>query len=174
MRMSDPGPQMFIGPERPTPEAFDAVSNPPEKAIASKPDGGLWTSTVRDDGGSAWLDWCHANDWFGPDDRIWILEPENPVDLLVIDDARDLYSALAEYERDDVPEFVGRVFSPFDWDALADDFDGFRVSERGQIATRFSTPGLYGWDAESTVWFRWAFSSVEDRGPVHDAPEVDA
>ena len=54
----------------------------------------------------------------------------------------------------------GRIYVP-DFEQLAIDYDGVHITESGESATRHTEPGLYGWDCESTVWFRWAFSNVQ-------------
>jgi|SRR5580765_3814057 len=60
-----------------------------------------------------------------------------------------------------------------DWLAVAARHDGIHLTDRGQGDTRLTMPlSLYGWDCESTIWFRWAFTRVT---PVADLafPEAD-
>lgn len=168
---SDVGTQVFIGPTRPDPERFDEPTNRDDLSI--KPAGGLWTSTLRDDGGCAWLDWCRANDW-GPadDDHIYVLEPEPNARVIVIDGVDDMRSAQDTFARVDLHPAISRSFAALDYEEIAETYDAVHVTDQGQRETRFSRPGLYGWDCESTVWLRWAFESVVDRGPVAEAVEL--
>jgi len=49
-----------------------------------------------------------------------------------------------------------------DWEEIAKHYDGVMLTEAGQVHTRYSRPlSLYGWDCESTVWFRDVFEGVK-------------
>lgn len=55
-----------------------------------------------------------------------------------------------------------------DWSKVVRDWDGVHLSTGGYLTTEdvsFQREGvkteLRGWNMESTVWLRWAFSSVE-------------
>jgi len=49
-----------------------------------------------------------------------------------------------------------------DWERISKEYDAVMLTEDGQVHTRFSRPlSLYGWDCESTVWFRDVFESVK-------------
>lgn len=137
-----------------------------------KPDhvGGLWTSTYDPRHGSGWVQWCLAEE-FGCDRSdprfpIWTLEPEPDARICRIDSYADLEAVVAEY-----PHRVERSHGWTDiaphWERLADDFNAVHLTEQGQWATRLTHPlNLYGWDCESTLWLRWAFSGVADLGLV--------
>jgi hypothetical protein len=56
------------------------------------------------------------------------------------------------------------AFQPLDFERMAQDFDGMHLTDEGQWSTRLTQPSLYGWDCESTCWFRWMFDRVE-QGP---------
>lgn len=122
-----------------------------------KPVGAFWTSTYIDNS-SAWLDWCDYEqpDWIKPYNFLLTVDPYAKV--YVIDTLADLERLIARYPytplRDTFLVYV-------DWAAMANDYDGIQVTESGQWATRLTTPGLYGWDCESTAWFRWVFTHVE-------------
>ena len=157
--------QSFIGSTRPQPALFDPIENRDDGII--KPDGGLWTSSVKDGEPCAWLQWCRA-EHFGLSDetRCWWLDPDPEARVLVIDSETDTTRILDAYERTDDVGGVGRMFAAFDYEAMADDYDGLRLTSTGQRETRFSKPGMYGYDCESTIWFDWVFTSVTDGGPV--------
>jgi hypothetical protein len=57
-----------------------------------------------------------------------------------------------------------------DWFDVSRDWDGVRLSTAGWLTAEDVThesdgvkTELRGWDMESTVWFRWSFSSVKGR-----------
>lgn len=156
------GLQAFVHTEEPRQERFNRPTNTDRPV--HKPDGGLWTSTLRDDGSCAWLDWCRGADW-GPEEdaHLYALEPAADISVLEIDSAEDLTRALEKWERDNYPISIYRLL---DFEALAEEYDAIHLTERGVWQTRFSIPGFYGWDCESTLWLRWAFRSAENCGPV--------
>lgn len=164
MNGTELGTQAFIHDEEPRPERFDPPTN--TESPVHKPDGGLWTSTLRADGSCAWLDWWRSHDWdLWEGATLYALEPEANLSVLEIDSEADFQRALAEWERED-----RLVRGPFDrkldFEAMADEYDAIHLTETGRLETRFITPGLYSWDCECTLWLRWSFRSVETRGPV--------
>lgn len=79
---------------------------------------------------------------------------------------------LAHYEADQL--LVTMRWLKFS--EMAKQFDGMHLTDNGQWATRlppFDSPNLYGWDCESTLWFRWAFDKVEDGGLVVVGNELE-
>lgn len=51
-------------------------------------------------------------------------------------------------------------------EAIAKKYDAVHLTSEGQWRTRHSTPNLYGWDCESTLWLRWKFEKVEYIGEM--------
>lgn len=144
--------QVFIHPERPHPDRLDPISNRPQ----FKPEGGLWTSSYRDES-SAWVNWMQAEQWYNHSDATaWLLTPDDP-DIYQIDTLTDLKVLASEFPNEDSP----LSYTALDYEAIADVFDGIWLTQQGQWQTRFSHPNLYGWDCESTLWFEWCFENAE-------------
>lgn len=104
--------------------------------------------------------------WYGPNTHgfnVWLLEVDQSARVYTVDTVSDLKQLHKSYggvrDRGDLSYF--RFLAAWlDWHAIAQDFDGVHLTERGQALTRFSDPSLYGWDCESTAWFRWVFTDV--------------
>jgi len=133
------------------------VKNSPE--LLNKGVGGLWTSHYNKVTGSEFVDYCkdistlRLKEWKG-----FILTPSLEAKVLVIDTLEDLLSALNRYERETILPFSRNL----DFEKMAEDYDAIHLTRNGQIETRHSFPtSLYGWDVESTHWFRWKFTDVE-------------
>lgn len=150
--------QLRVGHAQPEPTLLRPVKND-DICLGAKPKGGLWTSSYSRKYGSGWVRWCESEDFSVPDTwHGWLLEPDEFARVLVIDSLRTLRSVLKQYWRLSLFAPIG---SPkLDVEGLAQDFDALSLTEEAQWATRFSEPNLYGWDCESTIWFRWCFSTV--------------
>lgn len=141
-------------------ELIDVVV-PVENRMFVKPLGGFWTSTY-DGGTSAWVDWCESED-FGDVERCnwFVLKPKSEARIYEIDAVEDLKYLAVNYPDAQMPAHFNTALTALDFQRIAQEYDAIHLTERGQWATRFSNPGLYGWDCESTLWFRWCFTSVE-------------
>lgn len=156
--------QLRVGRAQPEPTLLRPVNNT-DDCLGAKPKGGLWTSSYSREHGSDWIRWCESEDfrvpgtWHGPSTwRGWLLEPDEFARVLVIDSLRTLRSVLKQYWR---LSLFAPIDSPkLDFEKLAQDFDAVSLTEKAEWATRHSEPNLYGWDCESTVWFRWCFTTV--------------
>ena len=146
-----------------------------------KPLGGFWTSSCVSEFSSGWTEYLYSPDGVGlsqGDAMLTLLTPSAKARVLSIDSQEDLEEVAASYglytdfrsgkpvpfSKAIVsgPDSLGGIFH-LDFEALALQYDGLHLSEDGQYATRFpagSRPSLYGWDVESTCWFRWAFTSA--------------
>lgn len=122
-----------------------------------KPKGAFWTSTYID-GSSAWLGWCEYEqpDWIYDYNFVLTVDPD--ANVYVIDTLEDLERLVGMYPYDGP---ISRYLTCIDWAEMAKDYDGVQLTEEGQWATRYTTPGLNGWDCESTAWFRWVFTHME-------------
>ncbi len=49
---------------------------------------------------------------------------------------------------------------------MARDYDGLHLTEKGQWDTHMGRTNLYGWDMESTLWFKWPGGVVRPLGDV--------
>jgi len=149
----------------PKPSLFVPVTNG-DSCMGAKPDCGFWTSTYDPSiGGSAWIDWCVGNEYglARSLDYGWLLTPAADARVLTIDSYADLQAVITAYPRQlrHVYRYEGYALMP-DFERMAHDYDALHLTAAGERATRLSLPyNLYGWDCESTVWFRWAFQSVE-------------
>ena len=167
-------PQGFVHQNRPSESEFKLPTNRDDGIV--KPSGGMWTSTITEEDGqptNGWLEWCSAERWGLSDQHtLYRLEPETYLQVLEIDSATDLQRVLHLYERDDLPEvLLNGTFAPLDFEALAGGFDAIRLTECGQRDTRFSRPGLYGWDSECVLALDWIWQSVEVVRPID--PEAE-
>lgn len=147
------GLQLFVGERRPQANLMKPITN---VSFVPKAGGGLWTSTYAD-GTSAWVRWCESEQFRDtPKSSWWLLEPKANVKLMVIDSFVSLSKVFLKYGIEDDCE---RYF--LDYEKMALDYDGMHLTEEAQWETRLSYPiNLYGWDCESTHWFRWAFDKV--------------
>ena len=146
---------IFIGSAAPSLELFKT----PKNVGFVKPDGGLWTSC---EGPGGWIAWCRIEmpDWLSGTRKYRCVPRQDAVGV-VINRLGDLINLMGRF---------GAVGSPsgetLNFEALAVEFDYIHLTREGQWATKFSRPGLYGWDCESTLWLRWTFEGVEDLGPT--------
>lgn len=162
------GPQIMVCEQQPNESRFTVIGGV-EGRYLNKPTGGLWTSSLKD-GTSGWIEWClgeafgdvAATPWWKmtPDPAAVILQVETMADYrAIMETYGELYS-----DADPVPVF--------NWSRIAEDgYAGLNLTEAGAVACRWGgiEDGMcmYAWDCESTVWFSWAFESVE----VYRCPE---
>ena len=106
--------------------------------LHNKPEGGLWASPV--DAEYGWREWCEAESW-GNLSHSFTFEFEG--NAYVIDSLKD---AAAMPWREE----YGFKFPDFE-EMVRRGYDAIYLTERGQIATRFSKPSLYGWDCECVL-----------------------
>lgn len=134
---------------------------PVQNRMFVKPLYGLWTSTY-DGQSSAWVDWCRDEQFGDPDACSWfLLQPNKDARVYVVDTQADLTALVARYPDPTLPAQFRKTMTALDFEAISRDYDAVHLTHGGQVATRMSTPSLYGWDCESTVWFHWRFTSVE-------------
>ena len=119
-----------------------------------KPHGGLWTSTYTPDEKycSDWIVWCVREEMYEwVSDSCYILYPNPDAKILTIDSKEDLKRVIDQYH------IVKNGKKYLDYERISKDFDAIHLTERGQWDTRLLEPNLYGWDCESTLWFRNKF-----------------
>lgn len=128
-----------------------------------KANGGLWTSSYNEEYGSEWVRWCMSEGFCVPKNNIWhgvILTPSTDANILVIDSLVDLIEIHRKYMLENEKD-MPFLMEFLDYEKIAMDYDAMHLTSKGQWETRLSMPSLYGWDVESTHWFRWKFDSVE-------------
>lgn len=160
--------QLFEGEFEPSKERMKPILN---LEYLLKPFGGLWTSCYDESRGSDWIQWCLGERFNVPDNgyNSWVLDVDGEPKMLIINSLAHLIKAFKThgitYESDHPLHSFNAVFPTLDFEALSRDFDGMHLTARGQYETHLSYPeSLYGWDCESTLWFRWCFSKVEHLG----------
>ena len=105
----------------------------------TKPKGGLWASPVGCSYG--WKEWCEAES-FG--DLIKNFDVIYEGRTLVIDSLRDLAGFLWQKDQ------YGSGCPDYE-EMMRLGIDGIYLTERGEQETRFSHPGLYGYDCECVL-----------------------
>ena len=104
-----------------------------------KPEGGLWASPVCSNYG--WREWCEAESWGDLKSRF---ETEFTGRTLVIDSLLDLGGVIWQEDSYGIgyPDYEAM---------LGMGVDSIFLTEKGQQETRFSHPGLYGYDCECVL-----------------------
>ncbi len=133
------GDQLHIGAARLRRATFIPARNHDDQA-STKPQGGLWTATLRDGPRSSFTDRVRG------DGLWWVLEPNPRARILAIDTPADWEAILARFSRTDGP---GPDFERI----AAYGVVGVHLTERGAR----DVPAWAEWEIESTAWLRWAF-----------------
>ena len=159
--------QLYVGKKNPR----DEVLEPLRRHINCKANGGLYTSTfLGEELGSHWLQWCMGNDFHLPNDDIWngyFIEIKKDAKIYVVDSVEDMNFLFDNYST---MFHEGINMEEIDFVKLSQDFDGLHMTMQGERVTRhpflFGFEGnihrnMYGWDVESTHFFRDVFDSIE-------------
>jgi hypothetical protein len=163
--------QVFVSHTLPEPRKVEPI----EDRQFWKPAGGLWTSTLNEEGGE-WVRWLTGENYDLEDERwggkLWLLEPGD-ANLFVAWGPRELYELVERYPHPlatEKPE-LSSFKTMLDWPAVASEYDGVHVPN--PWPWRFGHDDLgaamffYSMDAECTCWFRWCFEG----DPVELDPE---
>jgi hypothetical protein len=157
--------QLWLGKRAPEAGKLKPVTN--DEQIFCKPrDGGLWTSTFNGEGKSAWQEWCEAEDYDRADLKPgWVLFPSPDATVYTIGNYEDLATLHKCHKGTNRPYGPSGPIQPtINFKAVARAYDGIHLTEEGQWETRMTRPlSMYGWDCESTFWFRWCFDKVVKR-----------
>jgi hypothetical protein len=163
--------QLYVGKGNP----LERVQSPLFNHIGCKAEGGLFTSTYLGESiGSDWLQWCLANEFNLPDNDLWngwLIEVNKDANLYVVDTVEDMNYLFDTYGY--FP-FEGTKLEYIDFLLMAKDFDGLHLTEHGQAVTRHPNflaqtgndilngmRSFYGWDVESTHFFRNVFDDIK-------------
>ncbi len=161
------GVQLYITSSDELRQEVTPVVNDPEGFFRQKPKGGLWTSSYRAESeDSGWVEWCRGASFGDPDGKQWfLLAPHPDCRLYTIDSLEDFSQCLMEYGSpaplaQEYPSFAMK--RTIDFEKLALEYDGLRLTEQGNEETHLSFPNdMNAWDCESTLWFRWRFTQIE-------------
>jgi hypothetical protein len=122
-----------------------------------KPCGGLWTSPANSEYG--WAEWCRDQD-FGLSDLMKSFFLIYRGRTLVVDSLEDCV-ALPRVYLDET-----RRREVVDFESLTLQVDAIHLTLAGEKRTRYTDPGLYGWDCESVLVLNphslMAFSRSDD------------
>jgi hypothetical protein len=128
-----------------------------------KPTGGFWTSTYDKKDVSDWARWClwDMPEWVDGHD-IFLLTPKPDVKLFIINSHADAIRLVKKYPfKQNKKDIMGNHFLNPDWEKIKEDYDGVRLTHKGQVETRMVMEySMYGWDCESTLWFRHVFNDI--------------
>lgn len=143
--------------------------------LGAKPTNAFWTSTyLNKKHGSDWIQWALGEDFYdGVKLHAYTLEVEKDAKILVIDSMDDLYEVVAKYpnnfDAEEHDEFIRNYMMRFpNWNSISNDYDAVHLTYKGEAQTRWNQLdmingcNLYGWDCESTCWFRWKFKNVKE------------
>ena len=175
MTNSNIPPQLHVGRIKPTKEFIRPIMN---QETGKKPWGGLWTSTfLGEEAGSGWVQNCLKNEIFIPEGGMWsswLLTPSKQAKIFIIDgpeDADTLYEKYGYYPfGEPVIPLLGEGMKGINFEKMKEEWDAVHLTFKGFGTTRcrfdnFSHE-LYGWDSESTVWFRFLFEEVKELGEI--------
>lgn len=147
--------------------------------MVDKPRGGLWTSTwTGPETISDWARWCCQENFAGGCTHdVWLLHPDPEAKIFMIDSREALKHLYDTYPK---PLFGanGEVILPgVNWFLVATIYDAVSLTVEAFWSNRFTDyhelgMGTYGWDCESTCWFRWRFAGYEHVGELTCKEEV--
>lgn len=130
---------------------MEAIRNPRIRLEAKgKPLGGLWTSTINEQGGSGWTEYLENERWnpYGNAEvHRFVLTPRADVKLIEIY-SYEAYRVLQKY----FPGNDGTI----DWVKMSEQFDGVHMTAQDM-------PSELSFGCESTCWFRWVFEEVKEQ-----------
>lgn len=115
--------------------------------------GGLWASPYEENETTEWENFVKEifGDSSHPMNYKIIFELKENSKIYTINSYIDLLRLLKNYTLKTEIDFKRQRF--IDFEKMSKDYDGLLLTSNGQIETRFSFPGLYGWDVESLLLF---------------------
>jgi hypothetical protein len=131
----------------------------------TKPRQAIWTSSpVRGGLAAGWIEWLVS----GEDQRpgpysVWRMQVEKQARVFEVHSPGDWHRLATAYAG----VSSGKEKNP-DWTLVSTDWDAVHLSVGGLLTAQAvtmedeaGTTTLRGWDVESTVWLRWAFTGAE-------------
>lgn len=144
-------------------EPYDFSIKPVINGYTCKPQsGGMWTSTYKNNGNSGWTEFLLSNriETHDLNELSWFLVyPKSEARILVINSISDAITLYKRYgiKNSDFP--TKKNMMAIDFVSIEEEYDGINLTHKCQLETsdRSVFPNFYGWDCESTLWFRWKF-----------------
>jgi hypothetical protein len=175
--------QLHIGKDCPAPELLEPITT--LDYGWNKPNGGIWSSNYDTQTGfSVWV-FAMIKAWgYAPNGAFdfrttprYVLEVDSNTRILTIASSADWQAVRGAYrmQKEYVPpalwpgELAGliskrRNIAPLNFDRIAAEYDALYLTQSGYDETFDQPNGTFGWEAESTCWFRWCFTKVTDIG----------
>jgi hypothetical protein len=123
---------------------FNTIKN--ESRYSNKPTGGLWASPINSKYG--WRQWGKEND-FGDFSSTFRVSYKGKT--IIVDSVDDLsYLTRRKDVSPDSRRFISYLNADFEHLA-SEGIDAIYLTQKGEKETRFTNPGLYGWDCESVI-----------------------
>lgn len=153
--------QVFVSHTKPEPHLLEPTLNGEE--FFWKPRGGLWTSTLDEEGGD-WVRWLCGENYSLADERwggqLWLLQPAD-VNVYVVRTPDDLKALHARFPLP-MPEKLSSLRSfrhMVDWEAVAHVYDAVHIPNPWPYRFGMDETSMFFYilDAECTCWFRWCF-----------------
>jgi hypothetical protein len=137
--------QVFVGTNKPSISMLDPIQN---RQSRSKPEGGFWTSPIRESGYSAFE--AFDNGALVKDgSKSWLLEPNGRENVLNIQNTTEL-EELPYIETEKL--YNNEKYLDFE-SIFSMGYDGIKIESNVISAKKYSKNyNLYGWDFESVLW----------------------
>lgn len=161
--------QLHVGTLNP----IEKVKSPLKNHVMCKAIGGLFTSTfLGNDLGSDWIQWCVLNEFGLPENDIWngyLIDINKDANIFVVNTVADMHYLFDTYSYELVE---GSKIEQINFIKMSEDYDGVHITKQGEMVTRhpylfdrrenIGLRSMYGWDCESTHFFRNVFDNVEE------------
>lgn len=159
------------------------VNTPITQHLSCKGIGGLYTSTYLGKKlGSDWVQWCIGNDFHVPENGIWkgyLIEINKDAKIFIVNSLEDMHYLFDTYSS---PMLERLSLEQIDFNKMAEDYDGIHMTMHGERVTRHpflfgddrgGMRSMYGWDVESTHFFRNVFDSISSIELITKVGEED-
>jgi len=155
--------QIWESPTIPSQDSFN-VDLCPFNQDVTKPRAAFWTSTRIGSYSSSWISYLRRGEDGRPAPYYpWRLEASAAARVYEVHEPEAWYSLCLAFPRHEKNKYIAP-----DWKKVARTWDGVHVSVGGLLTTELvcwktaqGRTRLSGWNVESTVWLRWAFTHSE-------------
>lgn len=133
---------IHYGSDTYNPEMFKPIEN---IELYNKPTGGLWA--CPENSINSWADLCNYRKW---QDRLTLnfkIELNMKSGVLKIDSYQSFLQCWETYGLDE----IGKIIYALDFEAMSKQYSAFWLTDEGEVQTKFTQPGLRGWDCETVL-----------------------